>query len=198
MAATRPHSAAERCGRSRRLRGGVETPGRQRPSRQVSAGIECRDLWGRRRLAAGRVHTRAAGVALWGGKGLRPPYGRRVSRAWPARGHLHLLQPRVAASASDLCDPQDHGCCGPHRRGRFGSHPAGKPRSPSRLGLGPGLRRSDGPSASQRERGRLRGRDWCQVYGCGVRRGCAPAGRAGPQRAGAVRATTPRLTTRRT
>ena len=154
MGRARPHRARQRpgCGGT----DGVGAPARRRTPR---AGVERRDLRGGGRVAADRGHAGPAREPLRRREGLRAPVGRRLPPAGPARLERHPLQPRVAAAPRALRDPQDHldrGRDRPRRRRRARD---GQPRRPPRLGLGPRLRRRDGPGRAGRRAGRLRRRD---------------------------------------
>ena len=148
---------------------------RQARRRTTRAGVERRDLRRGRRVPADRGHADPAGEPLRRREGVRAPVGRRLPPARPARLERHPLQPRVAAAPRALRDPQDHldrGRDRPRRRRRAGD---GQPRRPPRLGLGPRLRRRDGPGRAGRRAGRLRRRDRpralrTRLRGCRLRR----------------------------
>ena len=155
----------------------------------------------REHLAPGRGDPHRAGQPVRRREGLRPPVRPRLPPARPARVERDPLQPRVAAPAPALRDPQDHLDGRRHRPRRGRRAGPRQRRRPPRLGVGPRLRRRDGARRPRGRAGRLRRRDRHRPLGAGLRgrrlrgrrhrrlgapraagRGVLPAGR--PDRAG--------------
>ena len=116
-------------------------------------GLQRRDLRRARPLPAGRGHPGPAAQPVRRGEGLRAPRGRREPAARAARVQPGPLQPRVAAPPGAVRHPQDHLDRGRDRAGPGRPARARQPRRPPRLGLGPRLRRRDGPRRPGRRPG---------------------------------------------
>ena len=88
------------------------------------------------RQPAGRVDADPAREPVRRREGLRAPHGRRLPPPRPARRQRDPLQPRVAAPAGAVRDPQDHLDRGRHRPGSGGPARRSATSTPGATGAG--------------------------------------------------------------